>query len=375
MQVVGFMANYDEFGPEKVIHVYDAKSGMRGVIVIDNTRRGLGKGGIRMTGSVSENEVRRLARTMTWKNAMADLPFGGAKSGIFADPKQLTPQKKKQMIEAFGRALKGIAPSLYVAGPDINTTEKEMGQIAIAAGNRKVCTGKPSKMGGIPHELGSTGFGVAHSTLLALKYMGMNPSDARVAIEGYGNVGTFVHKYLSEWGVPVTAVSDSSGVIQDKKGLDYERLMNVKSEHGHVTAYRGKYAKKGSNILTAPANVLVTAAIPDLVTMSNVNQVKHKLVVQGSNISMSTGVESRLWGKGTLIVPDFVANAGGVISSYVEHIGGTPNQMFKMVEGKIHKNVKAMFAEMDRAKLSPRDAAMRIAIERVKSGKWNGPKA
>ncbi len=368
------MANVDEYGPEKIIHVYDPKSGMKGVIVIDNTHRGLGKGGIRMTGSVSETEVRRLARTMTWKNAMADLPFGGAKSGIFSDPKQLTPQKKKQIIEAFGRALKGIAPNLYVAGPDINTTEKEMAQIAVAAGNRKVCTGKPSKMGGIPHELGSTGFGVAHSTMLALDYLGMKPSDARVAIEGYGNVGTFVHQYLSQWGISVVAVSDSSGVIMDKKGLDYERLMNAKKEFGSVTRYRSKNARKGSNILTAPANVLVTAAIPDLVTMSNVNQVKHKLVVQGSNISMSPGVENRLHSKGTLIIPDFVANAGGVISSYVEHIGGKPPQMFKMVESKIKKNVKAMFAVMDKSKLSPRDAAMRIAMERVKQGKWNGPK-
>lgn len=369
------MANNDEFGPEKVINVYDPKSGMRGVIVIDNTRRGLGKGGIRMTGSVSVNEVMRLARTMTWKNAMADLPFGGAKSGIFFDPKTSTPQKKKQVIEAFGRALKGVAPSLYVAGPDINTTEKEMGQIALAAGNRKVCTGKPAKMGGIPHELGSTGFGVAHSTMLALHYMGMRPEDARIAIEGYGNVGTFVHKYMSEWGVKVTAVSDSSGVMADKTGLDYERLMNAKQEFGAVTRYRGKHAHKGSNILTAPANILVTAAIPDLVTASNVNQVKHKLVVQGSNISMSPGIEAKLHARGTLIVPDFVANAGGVISSYVEHIGGTPKTMFKMVEGKIKKNVKAMFNEMDAKHMIPRDAAMRIAMERVRQGKWMGPKA
>jgi glutamate dehydrogenase/leucine dehydrogenase len=368
------MPQNDEFGPEKIINVYDAKSGMRGVIVIDNTRRGLGKGGIRMTPSVNVNEVMRLARTMTWKNAMADLPFGGAKSGIFFDPKNSTPQKKKQVIEAFGRALKGIAPALYVAGPDINTTEKEMGQIALAAGSRKVCTGKPSKMGGIPHELGSTGFGVAHSTMLALEYLGMRPEDARVAIEGYGNVGTFVHKHLSEWGVPVTAVSDSSGVMVDKTGLDYERLMNAKTEFHSVTRYRGKHAHKGTNILTAPANILVTAAIPDLVTTQNVHQVKHKLIVQGSNICMSPAIESKLDARDTLIVPDFVANAGGVISSYVEHIGGTPNTMFKMVEGKIKKNVKAMFVEMDRTQIAPRDAAMRIAMERVKAGKWNGPK-
>ncbi len=368
------MANLDDFGPEKIINVYDPKSGMRGVIVIDNTKRGLGKGGIRMTGSVSQNEVMRLARTMTWKNAMADLPFGGAKSGIFFDPKSSTPQKKKQIIEAFGRALRGIAPSMYVAGPDINTTEKEMGQIAVAAWNRKVCTGKPKSMGGIPHELGSTGFGVAHSTMLALDYIGMKPEDARVAIEGYGNVGTFVHQYLSQWGVKTTAVSDSSGVIVDKTGLDYARLMNVKKELGQVARYRGKNARKGTNILTAPANVLVTAAIPDLVTTSNVNQVRHKLLIQGSNISMSPAIEARLHSRGTLIVPDFVANAGGVISSYVEHIGGTPKTMFSMVEGKIKKNVRAMFNEMDRAHLMPRDAAMRIAMERVKEGKWKGPK-
>ncbi|MFH0969913.1 MAG: Glu/Leu/Phe/Val dehydrogenase dimerization domain-containing protein [Candidatus Diapherotrites archaeon] len=369
------MVNYDIFGPEKIVNVYDPKSGMRGVIVIDNTRRGLGKGGIRMTGSVSVNEVMRLARTMTWKNAMADLPFGGAKSGIMFDPKNSTPQKKKQVIEAFGRALKGIAPSLYVAGPDINTTEKEMGQIAIAAGNRKVCTGKPAKMKGLPHELGSTGFGVAHSTMLAIERLGIKPENARVAIEGYGNVGTFVHQHLSEWGVPVVAVSDSHGVIMDKHGLDYARLMQAKKDHGTVTKYRGKYAHVGKNILTAPATVLVTAAIPDLVTMKNVHQLKHQLVVQGSNIAMSEGVENRLYSRGTLVIPDFVANAGGVISSYVEHIGGTPTTMFTMVESKIKKNVRAMFSEMDKGNLPPRQAAMRIALERVKQGNWKGPKS
>ena len=369
------MVNWDDFGPEKVIEVHDPKTGMRGVIVIDNTRRGLGKGGIRMTGSVSVNEVAKLARTMTWKNAMADLPFGGAKSGIFYDPKMGSPRQKNQMIASFAHALKGVAPSLYVAGPDINTTEKEMGLIAKVAGSRKVCTGKPASMGGIPHELGSTGFGVAISTMLALKYMEADPTDVKVAIEGYGNVGTFVHKYLSEWGVPVTAVSDSHGTIMDKRGLDYERLMAAKKEHGTVTAYRGKYVKKGSNILTAPANVLIPAAIPDLVTMQNVNQIKHKLIVQGSNISMAPSVEKKLHARDVLIVPDFVANAGGVISSYVEHIGGKPKQMFKMVEGKIRKNVPLMFKEMEKNDAwTPRDAAMRIAMERVRAGKWKGPK-
>ncbi|MEK6821105.1 MAG: Glu/Leu/Phe/Val dehydrogenase dimerization domain-containing protein [archaeon] len=368
------MSTNDPYGPEKIVHVYDPVSGMRGVIVIDNTRLGVGKGGIRMTGTVSENEVMRLARTMTWKNAMAGLPFGGAKSGIMFDPKSASPQKKKQITEAFGRALKGIAPALYVAGPDINVTEKEMGQIAIAAGNRKVCTGKPLSMKGLPHELGSTGFGVARSVMLSLEHLGMRPEDARVAIEGYGNVGTFAHQFLNEWGVDVTAVSDSSGVIMDKTGLNYERLMKAKKEHGAVTAYRGKYVKKGSNILTAPANILVTAAVPDLVTTSNMNQVKHKLIVQGSNISMSPAIEKKYHDRGMLVIPDFVANAGGVISSYVEHIGGTQKQMFEMVNKKITYNVSEMLREVSKSNMVPRDAAMKIAVQRVEAGKWKGPK-
>ncbi|MDP2665924.1 MAG: Glu/Leu/Phe/Val dehydrogenase [Candidatus Diapherotrites archaeon] len=367
------MTIYDPFGPEKIIQLYDPKSGMRGVIVIDNTARGPGKGGTRMTGSVSLQEVMRLARTMTWKNAMADLPFGGAKSGIIFDPHSHSPQKKKQIVEAFGRALKGMAPHLYIGAPDMNMAEKEMAWIVQSVGNRKAVTGKPFSMRGLPHELGSTGFGVAHATLLGIHHIGMNPEEARVAIEGYGNVGTFVHQYLSEWGVMVTAASDSKGVISDNRGLDYERLIKIKKEQGSVTKYQGKYARVSSNILTAPANVLVTAAIPDLVTMENISQVKHSLLVEGSNIPMSLSVEKRLHARGTYVIPDFVANAGGVISSYVEHIGGTQNQMFRMVESKIKKNVKAMFHE-HRNKESPRDAAMRLAIRRVKQGKWKGPK-
>src|SRR5439155_13267787 len=151
----------DDFGPEKVMEVYDTKTGMKGILVIDNTWRGVSKGGIRMTPSVDADEVFRLARTMTWKNAMADLPFGGAKSGIVADPRILNSGEKKTIVQAFSRALKPLVPSLYIAGPDVSTTQEEMKWFADANGDRNSCTGKPTSMGGLPHELGSTGFGVA----------------------------------------------------------------------------------------------------------------------------------------------------------------------------------------------------------------------
>src|SRR3989344_4137669 len=155
------MINFDEIGPEKVLEVHDTKSGMHGYLVIDSTVRGVGKGGIRMTPTVTIDEVASLARTMTWKNALADIPFGGAKSGIIADVKRISQKQKDEIVKAFALSLKEYCPELYVAGPDINTTEHEMEVFSNALKNKKACTGKPEKLVGIPHELGSTGFGVS----------------------------------------------------------------------------------------------------------------------------------------------------------------------------------------------------------------------
>ncbi|MCX6815238.1 MAG: hypothetical protein NT120_00100 [Candidatus Aenigmarchaeota archaeon] len=168
------MVNFDEFGPEKIIEVYHPKSGMRGVVVIDNTALGPGKGGIRMTPTVGVDEVASLARAMTWKCAIADLPFGGAKSGIMADSKKMSPQQKKEIIEAFSEALKPVCPSQYVSAPDMYMAEEEMRIFVNTNGNRKSATGKPKDMGGIPHELGSTGFGVYHAALVGIEHLDMD---------------------------------------------------------------------------------------------------------------------------------------------------------------------------------------------------------
>ena len=357
---------FDEFGPEKIIEVYNAKVGMKGLVVLDNSALGPCKGGIRMTPTVSKEEVFRLARTMTWKNALANLPFGGGKSGIIADPRHINDKKKKAIIEAFADALKVVSPSQYVAAPDINMGEKEMGWYYKKNGDKKSVTGKPKKMGGIPHELGSTGFGVYHSLLIAVKYAKLNANKSTVAIEGFGNVGWFIAKYLSECCKSIVAVSDSKGVIYNKDGLDFDRLVQVKKKEGTVTAYKPGQVLPTNSILDVKADILITAAVPDLIKEGDVDRLKFKMIVEGSNIPMTEAVERLVHKKGITVVPDFVANAGGVISSYVEYIGGSEKKMFSLVESKITKNTQEVLSLARKKRASPRDAAMEIAIKRVR---------
>lgn len=359
------MINFDEFGPEKVLKVYNPKIGLHGYLTLDNLSLGPAKGGIRMTSTVNEEEVAALARVMTWKCAMADLPFGGGKSGIVADDKLITKEKKDELITAFAEAIKDYCPEKYIAAPDINTAEHEMEIFSKAIKSKKACTGKPEKLGGIPHELGSTGFGISHSALIALKYLKKNPNKTTFAVEGFGNVGMFTAKFLSEAGLRFTAVSDSKGCLFKKDGIDYDKLVQVKKKTGSVNNYPGN-KQVCDQIIAADVDVLVTAAIPDVIKIGDINKVKAKLIVEGSNIPMTNEVEEMLYKKNILVIPDFVANAGGVISSYVEYINGTKQKMFKMVEEKIKKNTSLVLQNSFRKKISPRNAALEIAQQRVR---------
>lgn len=360
-----FHIEYDEFGPEKILQVYDSKTGMNGFVVIDNTALGPGKGGIRMTSSVSVGEVFDLARTMTWKCALAELPFGGAKSGIIADDKKISTKNKKEIVRAFAKAISVVSPEIYVAAPDMNMAEEEMRIITEAIG-KKACTGKPKDLGGLPHELGSTGFGVYHSTLVAIKHLGLNVKNVKVAIEGFGNVGSFATKFLAAAGAKIVAVSDSKGVAYNPEGLDYDKLVKVKEETGSVINYKPCKKEEGHNIISLPVDILIPAAIPHLIKEADVNKVRAKIIVEGSNIPMTEKVEEMLHKKGILVVPDFVANAGGVISSYVEYKGGSEREMFNLIEEKINKNTSIVLEHAKVKRISPRAAAMEIAVARVK---------
>ena len=363
----------DKWGPEKILQVYDPKTGMKGILIIDNTTLGLGKGGIRMTPTVTTDEVFRLARTMTWKCALAKIPFGGAKSGIIADPKQMTEEKKMDLIRAFSRAIKNLCPSLYVAAPDINTGEKEMAVFAKENGSLKSATGKPStlcvKPGvkcGIPHEYGSTALGVVQAAFTAANYTkNIDVGNATAAVEGFGNVGSYVVDYLSQIGVKVVAVSDSKGCIYNPDGLDYEKLLDVKTTTGSVINYRPGKILKNMELFELSVDLLIPAALPDVINAYNVERIKAKMVVEAANLPIRPDVEKLLSDSGVMVIPDILANAGGVISSYAEYRGYNPKRMLELVQRKITQNtINVIETALDK-NIGLRDAAMSIAKDRI----------
>ncbi|MEM4360177.1 MAG: Glu/Leu/Phe/Val dehydrogenase [Candidatus Bilamarchaeaceae archaeon] len=356
------MRREDIFGFEKVIEVYDEKTGMQGVCVIHNTARGPGKGGIRMVPDITTEEVMGLARAMTWKNAMADLPFGGAKSGIKADPKKMNQNEKERIVRAFARKIAKLMPEEYIAGPDMNMSETEMAYIADELKDPRVVTGKPMELGGLPHELGSTGYGVALATKVAVEHSGKHLNGMKVAIEGFGNVGTFTMKFLTEMGAKVVAVSDSKGTAYDEHGLDYEKMMKVKSEKGTVTAYGGRVLG-GEDLFKLDVDILIPGARPNVITEKNVNEVKAGYIIEAANLPIPHAIERVLEKKGVVIIPDFVANAGGVISSWCETAGLQEETMFSIVRTKISANTKIMLERAHDG--DTRKAAMEIARERV----------
>jgi glutamate dehydrogenase/leucine dehydrogenase len=360
------MIEHDEWGPELLMEVYDPKTKLHGFLCVDNSSRGPGKGGIRMTPTVSVMEVFRLARTMTWKCALAELPFGGAKSGIIFDPKNHSIEEKRKIMTAFGRALKLVAPKIYIAAPDVNTGEEEMRWFVEGNGSTKSTTGKPVDLGGLPHELGSTGFGVAVSTLVACKYAKIKAGKTKVAIEGFGNVATFAFKHLSEAGAKIVAASDSKGCIYNPDGLNYDELMKIKKETGSVINYKPGTVLKNEELFGVDADILIPAALADSITMQNAGQIKARMIVEGANIPTTPEIEEMFHQKGILVVPDFVANAGGVISSYAEYRGYDSEKMFKLVERKIKKNTKLVLKRAKEESIKPRDAGMEIAKERVR---------
>ena len=355
---------FDDLGPQKVVEVYHSKLKFHGFLVIDNTALGVGKGGIRMTPTVTVEEVFQLARVMTYKTAMAKLPLGGAKSGIVFDPKKASLKEKYEVIKAFSKLLKVHCPAEYIAAPDVNTGEKEMEIFAKANGDLNACTGKPKKLGGIPHELGSAGYGVFYAAQTASNFLNLDLKKLSFAIEGFGTVGKWSAKYLTEFGAKLVAVSDSKGTIYNSAGIRFNELLKIKKTTGTVTNYPGQILKP-EEIVSLPIDILITAAVPYLINESNVDKIKAKLIVEGSNIPATWQAEEILHKKGILVIPDFVANAGGVISSYVELQKGTEKDVFRLVKRKITRATKATLEKSKSENISPRQAAIKIARERL----------
>jgi len=366
----------DKFGPKYMVQVYDSKIGMEGFLVIDNTALGPGKGGIRMTADVSEEEVWRLARTMTWKNALAGIPFGGAKAGIVW--RGGSDELKKQYIQSFAWAIKLFTPKKYIAGPDVNTGEKEMQWFVEATGNWRSATGKPANLCmklfgkpgekcGIPHEFGSTGFGVAHATVIAAQIAGIALGGARVAIHGFGNVGSFAYKYLTEMGALIVALADKSGAFYAEHGFDKQEIEKVAKAKLSLNDCKSCSPISPDEFWALPVDILIPASVTDVINESNKDKIKSKIIIEAGNIPMSESIEEELHLKGILIVPDFVANAGGVISSYAEYRGYNPKKMFEIVKRKIVQSTKTVLEESIKNNQNPRITALKIAKTRVET--------
>lgn len=365
----------DEFGPAYVVEVNSSKPRFKGLLIIDNLSRGVGKGGIRMAEDLTPHELFRLARTMTWKNSLFELPFGGAKAGIAVDPRSVSLAEKKAIIQAFARLLRPFVPKYYIAGPDIGTGEQEMKWFSQALGIWNSSTGKPkdfcSCVGqkcscGLPHELGSTGLGVACATRVAAEVLGLDLKNSTVAVAGLGNVGSFAVKHLQEMGAKIVAVAEREGTIFKKDGLDFGRLMQLRKKGQPLTRYPGAQILPLEKVYELAVDVLIPAAVSDVINQKNYSRVKARIIVEGANIPIPEDIENKLWKKGTTIVPDFVANGGGVISSFAEYSGKTPEAMFKIVGEKIKKATREVLERSRKTRRNPRQVALSLAKERVK---------
>jgi glutamate dehydrogenase (NAD(P)+) len=351
----------DELGPSKVVHLYDPKCGLKAVVAIDNVARGPSIGGIRMAPDVSADEAFRLARAMTLKNSAANLPHGGGKSVIFGDPK-MAMAKKEQLIRAFARAIRDLVE--YIPGPDMGTDERCMAWIKDEIGR---AVGLPPEIGGIPlDEIGATGLGLKASVEAALKYCDFALTGARVAIQGFGSVGKHAARFLGEKGTILIAACDSHGTIFNAQGIDVAKLIALKDSGKNVTDFRDGEKFGVDAIIDVECEIWIPAARPDVLRQDNVHRLKTKLVPQGANIPFTAEAELALHERGVIVLPDFIANAGGVICAAVEYHGGTQSQALKTIEEKIFANTEEVLASAKKHGLLPRQAAVALAETRVK---------
>lgn len=348
----------DELGPAKVVHLHDPRSGLRAIVVVDNTACGPAIGGVRMAADVSLDEVCRLARAMTLKNAAAGLPHGGGKSGIVADPRRAD---KQRLVRAFARAIRHLVD--YIPGPDMGTDETCMAWVFDEIGR---AVGLPRVLGGIPlDEMGATGYGLAQCAEVAVAFCDLELPGATLAIEGFGNVGRPTAAFLEERGVRLVAASDSHGAIYLPEGIPVAELAEVKQRTGTVTGYPHGQKVPTAALLTLPCDILVPAARPDTIHAGNAREIQARLILQGANIPATREAETILYERGVLVVPDFIANAGGVICASVEYHGGHEAGAFEQIAPKIRANTEAVLTRSRQEKIAPRAAALALARERV----------
>ncbi|MFW9876544.1 MAG: Glu/Leu/Phe/Val dehydrogenase [Candidatus Thorarchaeota archaeon] len=398
----------DDIGPELVIKIADKKLGLIAYSVIDNTARGESIGGVRFSLSVTPIEVHRLARAMTFKCAMADLPLGGCKSGIIcpqnvyeAFPKDIEKMKndpiyllkkeeelrnhKALLISAFTQKIKDLPE---IIGPDMGCDEFIMG-IAHNFSNKVV--GLPQELGGLSIDKnGHTAIGLVTAIEIASKTIEKKSHEiSKVVIQGFGAVGAHTAMFLHKRGYKIVGVSTLNGGLYDKNGLDILQLIKLKEKYGDkcVCIYKNcnnSLVKIESNrindLLINPMDIFIPAAGPDIIAIKKeivknnlnsinvenfVNESGCQLIVEGANIPITSKAEEILRQSEKLVLPDFAINAGGLIGCYVEYKNGNQRQAIDMINEKIGNNTKAIFESLQKENIQPRKIAQTIAIRRL----------
>jgi glutamate dehydrogenase (NAD(P)+) len=349
-----------------------------GFRVQHNIARGPAKGGLRYHPSMTLDDARALAMYMTWKTAVADVPFGGAKGGVICDPHALSLTELERLTRRFTTEISLIVgPDRDIPAPDLGTGPQVMAWImdtlSMHAGFSVPAsvTGKPQSIGGSEGRFTGPGRGLTMVTVLAMRDAGMDPSGATVAIQGFGKVGGVSAELLAAEGMRVVAVSDSTCGLYRAEGLDLTALRHLKEEGGHFTDYGGAEQIDGNDVLTLDVDLLVPAALEAQVSQRNAERVRAKVVAEGANAPLTVEADAELSARGVLILPDILANAGGVVVSYFEWVqdiqsyfwgSGEVNARLREVMTRSYQAVRSQSQEHN---VSLRDAAFRIAVTKV----------
>jgi glutamate dehydrogenase (NAD(P)+) len=358
-----------------------------GYRVIHSTILGPSKGGIRFDPHVNLDEVKALAAWMTWKCAVVDIPYGGAKGGVACNPREMSAGEIERLMRSYTQAMMDVfGPDQDIPAPDMGTGPREMAWLMDQFSRNKgmtvasVVTGKPIVMGGSLGRTEATGRGVMVSALASMEKLKINPYNATCAIQGFGNVGSWAARLLAERGLKIVAVSDISGAYYNENGIDIESAVAYRDKNkGSLEGYTEVQKIAGDDLLTLPVDLLVPAATEDVITSSNAGKIQAKLIVEGANGPTSSKADNIIYEKGISVVPDILANAGGVTVSYFEWVQNRLGYKWtaERVNRRSDRIMKDAFNNVYKTaiqyKVSLRIAAYMVAIDKVaKTYKFRG---
>jgi len=343
-----------------------------------NVTLGPAKGGIRYHPGVTLDEVTALAAWMTWKCAVAQLPFGGGKGGVICDPTKMSRRELEALTRRYtAEIIDAIGPDKDVPAPDVNTNEQIMAWFSdtysmhVGHTSTAVVTGKPVEMGGSLGRREATGRGVMITARESAKHLGFELKGARVAVQGFGNVGSIAAELLAQQGARIVGVTDWKGGVQNPKGLDVARLIEHVKEHKTVDGFAGGDPLGAADVFKLDCDILIPAALENQITDENANDIKAKLIVEGANGPTTPDAHKLLHERGVFVVPDILANAGGVTVSYFEWVQDrhgyfwTEKEVNERLEAKMVEAFDVVLKTAQKYKVDMRAAAYIVAIGRV----------